>query len=181
MLTAIWLLVVQGALGTFDTLWYHEWKVALHSQSSARRELALHSVRNLCYAALYMTLARWELHGAAALLVVALLIAELVITLTDFLEEDRTRKLPGGERVMHALIGIAWGAMLPFLLPELWRWWHEPLAVVSIDRGALAWVLTLMALGAAGFGVRDAYFARQQGARTRTRGSAPSTVGRGHG
>jgi len=28
MMPVIWLLIVQGALGAFDTLWYHEWKVA---------------------------------------------------------------------------------------------------------------------------------------------------------
>jgi len=162
MTAAIWLLFVQGALGAFDTLWYHEWKVALHSRASARRELMLHASRNLCYALLYAVLAWGEWHGALAGVVVLLLAAELVITLSDFLEEDRTRKLPGGERVMHALVGVAWGAMLTFLLPELWRWMHEPLAVVRIDRGAFALVLGVMAFGAAGFGLRDAYFARRQ-------------------
>lgn len=162
MITALWLLVAQGALGAFDTLWYHEWKVALHSRPDAQRELRLHALRNFCYGALYAVLALVELHGALAWFVVALLVAELVITLTDFLEEDRTRKLPAGERVMHALIGIAWGAMLPFLLPEVWRWSQEPLAVVPVDRGAFTWLLGAMAVGVAGFGVRDAWFARRQ-------------------
>lgn len=162
MTVAIWLLVAQGALGAFDTLWYHEWKVALHARDGARRELALHATRNFCYAALYLIIALTELHGPLAYVVFALLVAELVITLTDFVEEDRTRKLPAGERVMHALIGIAWGAMLPFLAPEIWRWAHEPLGIVRVERGAIAWLLVLMGLGVAAFGVRDAYFARRQ-------------------
>ena len=166
MITAIWLLFVQGALGAFDTLWYHEWKVALHSRAGAARELVLHASRNFCYAALYLMLAWWEWHGLFACLIFALLAAEFLITMTDFLEEDRTRKLPAGERVMHALVGVAWGAMLPFLLPEVWRWLHEPLAAVSIDRGAFAVVLGVMALGAAGFGVRDGFYARKQSSGT---------------
>ena len=159
MITAIWLLIVQGALGALDTLWYHEWKVALHSKLGARRELALHASRNFCYATLYALLAGWEWHGPIACAIFALLAAEFLITMTDFLEEDRTRKLPAGERVMHALVGVAWGAMLPFLLPEVWRWLHEPAGVVPIARGAFAPVLAIMALGAAGFGARDAFFA----------------------
>lgn len=166
MITAIWLLMVQGALGALDTLWYHEWKVALHSRAGAGRELVLHSSRNFCYAALYALLAWREWHGLFALAIPLLLVAELVITMTDFLEEDRTRKLPSGERVMHALIGIAYGAMLPFLLPEVWRWLQQPLAVVPAEFGPLSWILSLMALGAAGFGLRDAFYARRQAAET---------------
>jgi hypothetical protein len=162
MITAIWLLIVQGALGALDTLWYHEWKVALHSRAGARRELVLHSSRNFCYAALYALLAGWELHGTYACVILVLLAAEFVITMTDFLEEDRTRRLPAGERVMHALVGVAWGAMLPFLLPEVWRWLHEPLAVVPVDRGGFALVMGVMACGAAGFGLRDGYYAHRQ-------------------
>ena len=162
MIPVIWLLIVQGALGAFDTLWYHEWKVALHSRAGAQRELTLHAARNFCYAALYGLLAWREWHGPIAALIFLLLVAELAITLTDFLEEDRTRKLPGGERVMHALVGIAWGAMLVYLLPLLWTWVQQPAGLVPVDYGVLSWGLTLMALGAAGFGVRDAFFALRQ-------------------
>ncbi len=162
MMPVIWLLIVQGALGAFDTLWYHEWKVALHSRPGARRELVLHSLRNFCYAALYGMLAWREWHGPVAATFFALLAAELVITLSDFLEEDRTRKLPGGERIMHALVGVAWGAMLVYLLPLLWSWLHEPAALVPVDYGAFSWALSLMAGGAAGFGLRDGYYASRQ-------------------
>lgn len=159
MIPVIWLLIVQGALGAFDTLWYHEWKVALHSRPGARRELVLHSLRNFCYAALYGLLAWLEWHGPVAAVFFVLLASELVITLTDFLEEDRTRKLPGGERVMHALVGVAWGAMLVYFLPLLWSWLQQPSALVPVDYGALSWALSLMGLGAAGFGLRDGYYA----------------------
>ena len=162
MMPVIWLLIVQGALGAADTLWYHEWKVALHSRAGARLELVLHSLRNFCYAALYAMLAWREWHGAVAAVFFLLLAAELVITLSDFLEEDRTRKLPGGERVMHALVGVAWGAMLVYFLPLVWGWLQQPAELIAVDYGVFSWVLTLMALGAAGFGLRDGYYASKQ-------------------
>ncbi len=162
MKPVIWLLIVQGALGALDTLWYHEWKVALHSRAGARRELWLHSLRNFCYASLYGMLAWREWHGPVAAVFFLLLAAELVITLGDFLEEDRTRRLPGGERVMHALVGVAWGAMLVYFLPLVWGWMQQPPALVAADYGAFSWVLTLMAAGAAGFGLRDGYYASRQ-------------------
>jgi hypothetical protein len=162
MMPVIWLLIVQGALGAADTLWYHEWKVALHSRAGARRELVLHSLRNFCYASLYGMLAWREWHGPVAAVFFGLLAAELVITLSDFLEEDRTRKLPGGERVMHALVGVAWGAMLVYFLPVVWGWLQQPAALVAVDYGAFSWVLALMAAGAAGFGLRDGYYASRQ-------------------
>src|SRR5260221_3621885 len=42
----------------------------------------------------------FELKGFSAMLVISVLAAEVVITLTDFVEEDLSRKLPASERVM---------------------------------------------------------------------------------
>jgi hypothetical protein len=103
-----------------------------------------------------------EWHGPVAAVLFVLLAAELTITLTDFLEEDRTRKLPGGERIMHALVGVAWGAMLVYLLPLLWSWLQQPAALIPVDYGVFSWTLSLMAAGAAGFGLRDGFYARQR-------------------
>ncbi len=36
MKTSILLLLAQGVLGTFDTLWYHEYKLRLPHRHSAR-------------------------------------------------------------------------------------------------------------------------------------------------
>jgi hypothetical protein len=44
--------------------------------------------------------------GALVWPLAAILLFEIVVTLTDFIEEDRTRRLPAGERVMRALMGI---------------------------------------------------------------------------
>ena len=46
----------------------------------------------------------------------ALLLAEISITLWDFIEEDNIRRLPAGERAMHAVMGIVYGAFLASLI-----------------------------------------------------------------
>lgn len=90
----------------------------------------------------------------------ALLIAEISITLADFIVEDRVRAPLGGvypgERAARAIMGITYGAMLAYLVPELARWWLEPSAmVVSPAPPALCWAMTAMAAGVLLSGLRD--------------------------
>ena len=155
MLTALWLLMAQGTLGAFDTLYYHEYKLRLPAQAHARKELMLHAGRDFVYALLFCTIGWVTWNGLFAWVFLLLLLMEIVITLADFLEEDRTRKLPPGERVMHALMGILYGLFLAYLLPNTWRWTHDPTGFVRVEHGALAWMLTLMSAGVFLSGIRD--------------------------
>jgi hypothetical protein len=153
--TALTLLAVLGALGAFDTLYYHEWKLRLPSRPHARRELALHAYRDFAYAVLFGTIGWVAWHGALAWVFAALLVTEIVLTLWDFIEEDRTRKLPPGERAGHAIMGILYGAFLAFVLPELLRWSRQPTGFAPVDHGFFGWLLTAMAIGVLLSGVRD--------------------------
>lgn len=49
------------------------------------------------------------------------------MTLTDFVVKDAVRRTWGGvypgERVMHAVMGLVYGAMLAYLLPVVVVWW----------------------------------------------------------
>jgi hypothetical protein len=155
MNAAILFLLAQGALGTFDTLWYHEYKLRLPHMNSARSELRLHAARDFAYAVIFASLAWVEWRGVLAWLFLGILIFEIVVTLWDFVEEDRTRTLPPGERITHAVMGILYGAFLYTLVPELWAWSRLPAELVIIDRGLVSWVLTAFALGVAGSGLRD--------------------------
>jgi hypothetical protein len=155
MLTALWLLLAQGALGAFDTLYYHEYKLRLPAQPHAANELKLHALRDFVYALLFGTIGWITWNGLLAWLFLALLVTEIVITLADFLEEDRIRKLPPGERVMHALMGILYGLFLAYLLPNVIRWGHLPTAFGRADYGWLSWILTFMAGGVLLSGIRD--------------------------
>ena len=40
------ILLVLGAIGAFDTLYFHEWKLKLPRQGNTSKELFLHSVRD---------------------------------------------------------------------------------------------------------------------------------------
>ena len=166
MITALWLLAVQGAIGAFDTFYYHEWRARLPALPGARPELRLHAVRALIYAVLFAALPRVEWRGAWAYVLGALLAAEIVITLRDFVVEDGVRAPLGGvfagERVTHTLMAIIYGAMLANLLPAVLGWRLQPTALASHTQAVpaeLVWLLTLMSVGVALSGLRDAYAA----------------------
>lgn len=161
MLTALTLLAVQGALGAFDTLYYHEYRLRLPSRPHARHELRLHAYRDFAYALLFGSIGWMTWNGLLAGLFLLLLLAEIWITLSDFLEEDRTRKQPPGERVMHALMGIIYGTFLAYLLPEVFRWLRLPTGFRRADYGLLSGLLTVMACGVFLSGVRDLLSARR--------------------
>ena len=155
MRVVLLILAAQGALGAFDTLWFHEWKARLPSRAEARVELSLHATRDFVYAVLFATFAWCTWEGTWAAVLIALLAIEIAITLADFVVEDRTRPLSAGERVTHALMGIVYGAFLGHALPEISRWWRQPTGFGTVDHGWLSVVLTVMAAGVALSGVRD--------------------------
>ncbi len=82
------LILVQIAMGAFDTVYHHELTERLAWRPTQRRELLLHAVRNLFYAVLFMVFGWFEPRGVWALLVIAVLVIEIVVTLMDFVEED---------------------------------------------------------------------------------------------
>ena len=163
MITALWLLAFQGALGAFDTLYFHEWRARLPARvDTTRDELKLHAARDFIYAVVFASLPWLALRGAWSLVLSALLVAEIFITLRDFVVEDRVRKSLGGvypgERVTHALMGIIYGAFLAFLIPSLLEWWRAPTSLApsaEVIPRALRWALAVMALGVFLSGVRD--------------------------
>jgi hypothetical protein len=165
MLIALWLLAVQGAIGAFDTLYYHEWRARL--PAGGRRtatELRLHALRDFLYAALFGTLPWLAWLGMWVAVLAVVLSAEIVLTLADFVVETWVRKPLGdvyaGERLTHAIMGILYGAMLANLLPMLRVWWALPTDLAPNPApAALRWLLSIMAAGVFLSGVRDLYAA----------------------
>jgi len=153
--TALQLLLIQGILGGFDTIWFHELKARLPRRRSAVSELRLHAVRDFVYTMLFGTLGWISWGGALAWVLALALLAEVGITLWDFLEEDRTRRLPPGERVTHAIMGLAYGAFLAFLVPEMMEWSAQPSGLRAQPTGPITFVLGAMAIGVFVSGVRD--------------------------
>lgn len=167
MSTALWLLAIQGVLGACDTLYYHEWRARLPAGvPGTRPELLLHAARDFLYALLFGSLPWVAWRGAWAAVLGLVIATEILITLADFVVEDRVRKPLGGvfpgERCMHTVMAILYGAVLAHLVPVLLEAWSlptglvvEPVAVPGALRGALS----LMAAGVFGSGVRDLYAA----------------------
>src|SRR5205823_3127820 len=167
MRIALYLLGLQGIIGAFDTLYYHEWKARLPARGrKAALELMLHASRDFFYAVLFSTLPwlRWEGAWTAALL--AVIAAEIALTLWDFVAEIAVRRELGdvyaGERVTHAIMGILYGAMLAMLVPTLLTWWQRPTGLVFETAPIPYWTrvaLTAMGVGVILSGTRDLYAA----------------------
>jgi uncharacterized protein (TIGR01777 family) len=150
------LITVQAVMGAFDNVWHHEIKERLPAKRAAARDTALHAVREFLYGLIFFALAWYEWRGAWAVLLAALIVAEIPITLADFVVEDRTRRLPALERVLHTVLAINLGLVLAVLAPIMLDWWRAPTAVVSVDYGAYSWLLTLFGAGVFAWSVRNA-------------------------
>jgi hypothetical protein len=132
----------------------------------AASELKLHAARDFLYAALFGTLPGIAWQGEWVILLAGVFLAEIVLTLTDFVVEIAVRKQLGdvyaGERVTHAVMGILYGAMVANLIPVLVRWWARPTALV-VEWAEIPdlprWALFVMAAGVSVSGLRDLYAA----------------------
>ena len=160
---ALWtLILIQIVMGAFDTIYHHELTERLAWRTSQQHELALHAVRNLFYAAVFVMIGWFEPHGAWALLLIGILLTEVVITLADFVEEDISRALPASERINHTLLALNYGAILCLLLPALVQWSRG--STTLQPRFYSFWSI-LAAVSAAGVvisGVRDYFAARKE-------------------
>ena len=165
MKITLWLFAIQGVIGAFDTLYYHEWRARLPARGGkASGELRLHAGRDFLYAALFGTLPLLAWRGLWALVLIVVIVAEIVLTLWDFVVEISVRKELGdvyaGERVTHAVMGIVYGGALAFLIPTLRGWWNTSTGLVyapPMIPGLLRWGLLFMAVGVFLSGVRDLY------------------------
>ena len=155
VITLLTLLTIQSLLGAFDNLWHHELSEDLRHQPSARTELALHTGREFLYAVIFAGLAWYRWKGGWAWVFVALLGIEIVITLTDFVIEDRTRRLPAFERVLHTVLAINFGALIALLAPELIGWAAAPTALAPTSYGIWSVVMTVFSLGVLAWAVLD--------------------------
>jgi len=166
------ILAVQALLGGFDNLWHHELHAKLPQRVSARRELALHAAREAIYGVVFLALAWTQWQGALAWLLGGLLGVEVVITLADFLEEDRSRRLPPFERVLHTVLALTYGLFLATLAPHLADWAGRPTGIAWTPHGLASVAFSVCAAGVAAWSVRNAIAVRALG---RVSASAPAT------
>lgn len=155
MIVILWFMVVQGILGAFDMFYHHEFKEKLPWRPTASTEMLLHGVRNFFYAIVFFSFGWVEWQGSYAWVFALIILTEVGITLWDFVEEDRTRKLPETERVTHAILTLNYGAIIALFVPVLLKWSAEPDGFKTLNYGYLSWFMTIAAFGVFIWAARD--------------------------
>jgi uncharacterized protein (TIGR01777 family) len=173
MTDTLWVfLFLQMAMGATDTLYHHELTERLAWRPSQQCELKLHAVRNLAYGVTFAAIGWSEPKGWMAAGLLALMASELVITLWDFVEEDRTRRLPASERVLHTVLTLNYGVVLAILCPLLLLWAGQPTALTRAYHGLPSWLCAIAAAGVTYSGLRD-FAAAARCSRLRQSAAAP--------
>jgi len=157
------LLVLQGVMGALDTLVNHEFLEGLPHRRAARQELGLHVVREAVYGALFLGFAWFAWLGAFAVVIGALLVAEVAVTVSDELVENRIRVLPQNERALHVFLTLNFGAIIALFVPALLDWWANPTELASAHHGWMTWALSLLGIASAAWSVRDLLAFRRLG------------------
>ena len=111
--------------------------------------------REVIWTILLFGLAWFAWHGAAAAVIAALLAAEVLVTAWDEFVENRSRVLPQNERVLHVFLTLNLGAIILVLAPLLAAWGERPTALVPTGHGVLSWLISVFALCAGAWAVRD--------------------------
>jgi uncharacterized protein len=157
------LLVLQGVLGAIDTIVNHELLEALPQRRAARSEVGLHAVREAIYAALFLGFAWFAWLGAFAVVIAALLIAEVAVTVSDELVENRIRVLPQNERALHIFLTLNFGAIIALFVPALLDWGANPTQLAPAHHGWMSWALSLLGIASAAWSIRDLLAFRRLG------------------
>lgn len=156
------LMMLQGILGAIDTVYYHEYVYNLPGHSiQARPELKLHAIRDFLYGTLYLSVPFVAWSGLFAYVLGFIFTMEILITLVDFAIEDTVRIPWGGvakgERTMHTVIALLYGAFSALIFPHLQAWSILPTGFQP-HQLALDWqkiIFPLMGVVAIGSGIRD--------------------------
>src|SRR5579862_322514 len=149
------LITLQALLGGIDNLWHHEITERLPAKRAAATELSLHALREFLYAFIFLALAWFQWRGYWAFLIVAVLALEIAVTLTDFVVEDGTRRLPASERILHTVLALNFGVVLALLMPVLIRWSRFPAGLVRTSH-AFSWPFTVFGIGLVIWALRNA-------------------------
>lgn len=156
------IMLLQGALGAFDTLFYHEYLCRLPARGSeVAGELRLHATRDFVYTLLFLTLPFWKWQGGLAILLCCLILLEISITIWDFNTEAVERASLGGvsntERGLHLVMAVIYGIFLANLAPHVFSWLQMPLGFASQD-SVPSWIKNLcifFGVGVLASGLRD--------------------------
>jgi hypothetical protein len=155
MKTALLFLILHGILGGIDVVFNHELTEHLPKSLAAKKEVLLHSLREGCFAIIFLSFAWLQTFGAWALVISFIIMGEIVVTGADAIVEDRTRRLSAFERIIHVLLFINTGIYLVLLAPIFSDWFFGNTALQLVDYGWLSLILSTLGLLAVGWSIRD--------------------------
>jgi uncharacterized protein (TIGR01777 family) len=116
---------------------------------------------------LFIGLSAWQWHGLWAVLLMMIFSVEILLTLWDFVIEDRTRLLPATERVTHTILAINGGAFIALLALMVPDWFVQPTELQWESQGWLSVFLVLCGIGVGLSGLRDGFAAHSLGKITK--------------
>lgn len=144
-----YILFVLGVLGATDILLYHSVSHGIRTHQDSRAELVMHSLRGPTYAALFLLVPNFSMHGLYFWLLMAIFLFDVAISLGDFILERHSREffggLPTGEYVLHIILAMLFGALVTSVCYGAGEWAalptrlaYEPVAVPILLRLILA-------------------------------------------
>jgi hypothetical protein len=151
----VYALLLHGVIGGMDVILNHELLARLPSSPTAGPEQRMHALRELLFAAIFVSLAWFEWHGPLAWWIVALFAGELLVSARDVVIEGDTRVLPVPERILHLFLFMNLGVLLLLVGSAVLEWLAAPGALVRTGFGWASWVMSLFALLSLGWAVRD--------------------------
>jgi hypothetical protein len=159
---ALMIMIAQGVLGAFDTIYYHEYvyRLPVHGPKVGG-ELRLHAFRDFVYGLLFLTLPFVKWQGLLVMVLGLLIFLEICITIWDFNIEVIVRADIGGvaneERGLHLIMAVVYGFFLAHFVPSMWSWYSLPTGF-GYQEELPSWTMVTCALFGIGVvlsGVRD--------------------------
>jgi hypothetical protein len=153
MTATVALMVLMGAVGAIDSLYFHLYRFRLFRQPSARGETLLHLARAATYALALGLLSSFVPRGGWFWALASVFTLDLAIDVVDVLVEPASRAplggLPGIEYLLHMLVMAISGAIWASFGAAGWSQRVLPTALLPADgRPAwLYWDARLTALG----------------------------------
>ena len=158
-----YLLFALGWLGAADMTLFHSVAHGIRSHPDSAGELVTHSLRGPTYAALFLLIPNFEMHGLFAWGLMGLFVVDVGISVWDFSLEQGSRRflggLPSGEYVLHMLMAMVFGALMVTVPSLASHWFTAPTRLVYAPSGvpdAIRLIMLIMGILVLFSGIQDA-------------------------
>ena len=158
-----YLLFALGWLGAADVTLFHSVAHGIRSHPDSVGELVTHSLRGPTYAALFVLIPNFEMHGLFACGLMGLFVIDVGISVWDFSLEQNSRRflggLPAGEYVLHMLMAMVFGALMVTVPCFAAHWFTAPTRLVYAPTAvpdAIRLIMFVMAILVLISGIQDA-------------------------